>query len=211
MKRIIFFFLLFAISFVSATYAQNTTESLNVELPKARIQFNKPYSLKTGLGYFYCLPAPGHGSAMWLEFSHRLKTGFLLTYKAQFVQSYMKLKNTPFNYWDGDYKPDIFNIFDISMSRQFRLFGSNHIFEPGLGLQCNVSNTWLVPVRLYSEGIIFEWFEAGWLIDFGLSLKLDYHYQFKNGFFCGVRATAYYVFDMWVEGLTITPILGIKF
>ena len=43
----------------------------------------------------------------------------------------------------------------------------------------------------------------------GAVLNLDYYYQFKNKLFVGVRGGAYYVLGM--AGITLTPVLGVKF
>ncbi len=43
----------------------------------------------------------------------------------------------------------------------------------------------------------------------GAVFNLDYYYQFKDKLFIGARGGAYYVVGM--EGLTLTPILGVKF
>lgn len=179
---------------------------------------NGHFNLKCGAGYFYCLPAPSDGSTIWFELSHRTNTGFNLSYKLQYAQTFMELTEDKWLLYKGQKKPDIFCMFDISASRQIKLFRSNHILEPGLGLMAYYSNTWLPTTEFYPNsetgGYYVELrdvFEAQWLFDLSISLKIDYHYQFKNGFFCGLRANGYYVLGCWLEGITLSPILGVKF
>ncbi len=43
----------------------------------------------------------------------------------------------------------------------------------------------------------------------GAVFNLDYYYQFKDKLFLGMRGGVYYVHGM--EGITLTPVIGVKF
>ena len=47
--------------------------------------------------------------------------------------------------------------------------------------------------------------------EIGINITLDYYYQFKSNLFVGLRANTIYLISIGMEGITLTPVLGVKF
>lgn len=167
------------------------------------------YNFKGGAGYFRCLPAKSNGTSIWLEGGLKLRTGFDLILKLQHSQANMVLRSD----WgplEGQTKPDIFYVVDLSFSRSLRI-SRNSSIEPALGFMFERSYTWLPPLE-YINGYIFLTDKFGiWAEDLGFSFRVDYHYHFNSGFFLGFRAQGYYIMGCFVEGLALTPVFGVRF
>lgn len=169
---------------------------------------SKKFNLKTGAGYFHCLPAGSNGTTIWLEGSKRLSTNFDIALRLQHSQSYMILGDN-WGPWAGQKKPDVFYIVDLSFSRPIKL-SNKQALEIGVGFMYERSYTWLPSVEFINgNAFLVEKFERK-MEDIGFSFKLDYNYHFSNGVILGCRAHTYYVTGMF-EGLAITPILGFSF
>ncbi|BDX38272.1 hypothetical protein CYCD_16270 [Tenuifilaceae bacterium CYCD] len=169
---------------------------------------SKKFSLKTGAGYFNCLPAGSNGTTIWLEGSRRLSTDFEITLKLQHSQSYMTLDDS-WGPWAGQKKPDVFYVVDLSFSRPLKI-GNYQFLEIGIGILYERSYSWLPAVEYNNGNPYLNYNFESKMDDLGMSLKLDYHYRFNNGFILGCRAQTCYVTGMF-EGLAITPILGFRF
>lgn len=174
---------------------------------EVNITSKEKYNLRFGVGYFYCPPASSNGLTIWVEGARKLSTGFDVTLKFQYSQENMTL-GKDWEFLAGQKRPDVLYHFDLSFSRQIKF--CNHSFEPGVGFLYEISYTWLPPLDFVNNQVIlFDKF-GDKMQDIGISFKLDYYYTFKNGFMLGLRTQGCYVTSM-LEGVFVTPILGVRF
>jgi hypothetical protein len=173
------------------------------------IKDSKRYSFSGGAGYFNCLPAGSSGTSIWIECAKRLRSGFNIAIKLQHSQANMELGHN-WGFLEGQKKPDVFYVIDVCFSKPVNL-GGNHFIELGIGFMYEKSYSWLPPLEIINNYVILrdEFGESA--DDLGLSFKLDYQYRCNDGFLIGFRVQSYYILGCFVEGLALTPYVGMRF
>ena len=149
------------------------------------------------------------GQDIWFEGGYRLNDGLIFSAKMLYVP--LKRKYLDLVYQGQEYNYNIKNI-TINLGYEFSL-GKGHKIMPQLGFVYYRETTTKAAYKLgfedghytmsspYIDKKVDE--EAGFVFD------LDYYYQFKSNLILGVRTSAIYVLGM--EGISVTPILGMKF
>ncbi len=170
---------------------------------------------KVALDYYWpgtdVSPAPiVSGPQLWIEGGIRLNDGLILT--ARIMHVTLERKYVQASYYAGQkYQYSIRN-YAVGLGYEFKL-GKHSRLMPQLDFTINRT-------KGYNAYIFGKHDDNGNLIwypsinnyddsEAGAVFNLDYYYQFKSKLFLGVRAGAYYVLGM--DGITLTPVLGVKF
>ena len=169
----------------------------------------KPFTIRSGAGYYIDTFGMVDGPIIWLEGGVKVSNGFYLNGRVSIASIDWNMSEGPFK----DYKTiALRQMVDITFSKPFKLTGQ-HFLEPGVGFKLkreyhlypdfsieNVSGTNVLYTR-YSY-IFYE---------IGITLYLDYYYQFSNNFYLGLRADTNVIWALGFEGLTISPLFGFRF
>ncbi len=169
--------------------------------------------LRFGLGYFgdYLyfndegFPPPG--LCLWIEGGRKLKTGFYVNAKVSFAIVSSEFKNS--KNIDGQNRHTVYTCWVANFSRPFSL-GKGHYIDPSLGML--LRSWWSFYPRLENiqgEQVLLT--GSGTTYDFGLDYTLSYYYKFNNGFYLGSHLGGYYLFALGHEGITFSPLIGVKF
>lgn len=185
---------------------------------------DKRWALRMGVGHFWCPAASGQGGAIWGEASYTLPSKLDVYLKAHHGISNMKLDSECF--WpselgytrQGERKADVYYNVELGLSRAFRL--GRHCISPGLGVALMYNVTWLpshegilgitevdgqdVPVAVIRN---YPFYRNDYL--FALGGQLEYSFHFRSGFFIGLRGHICYT--GFVEGITLSPMFGVRF
>ena len=169
------------------------------------------------LGIFGVLPRREEG----LPFGLRPRTLYV---KMHHSKSNMKLDVE--RYWpselgytrQGERKADVFYNVELGIARSFKL--GRHWITPGVGVAWVHSVTWLpsheeilgvtivdgqyVPVAVITD---YPFYRGDNLL--GFCGQVDYTFHFRSGFFIGLRGHMWYT--SWVEGITLSPVIGVRF
>jgi len=157
-------------------------------------------------------PAPVvNGQQIWIEGGIRLNDGLIIT--ARIMHVTLEHYYSGSSYYAGQkYQYSIRN-YAFGLGYEFKL-GKHSRLMPQLDFTVNRTKS-------YNAYINGKYDNNGNLItvypsinnyndsEAGAVFNLDYYYQFKNKLFVGVRGGAYYVLGM--DGITLTPIVGVKF
>lgn len=193
---------------------------------------DKTWAVAGGIGAFWCPPSPSFGGTMWMEVSYTMPSSLGLFFKAQHAVTTKALdldKLWPENIvlngnsmrygHEDERKSEVFYLLEFGAERAF-IIGNRHRITPGLSVLYEHLCTWLPTHSWVGEvtledgrkvvlGRVDERFRRN---DdcFAFGVKCDYTFHFANGFFAGLRGHLFYNFN-WVEGVTVTPVLGVRF
>jgi len=149
------------------------------------------------------------GQPLWLEGAVKLNNGMFVSANILYVS--LNRKYLDLIYQNQKYQYVIKN-YTLSLGYEFNI-GKHQKFMPQLGLlyyrnkaslaknDIVINNGVIQSIAPFIDNVVDE--------EIGQVLNLDYYYQFKNNFFLGVRANVTYVLGF--EGITFTPVLGVKF
>lgn len=185
---------------------------------------DKKWAVRTGVGHFWCPPAPGSGGTIWAEATYTLPSSLDVYLKFHHSISNMKLdaeRYYPLEYGytqRDERKADVFYNVEFGVSRSFKL--GRHWITPGIGVAWVHNVTWLpsheailgatevdgqyVPVAVINN---YPFYRADNVV--GVCGQLEYTFQFRSGFFVGLRGHMWYT--AWVEGVTLSPVFGVRF
>jgi len=161
---------------------------------------------------FYAGPAVPtvNSQQIWIEGGIRLNDGLIVTAGIMHVTLEQKYEHAS-SYAGQKYQYSIRN-YTFGLGYEFKL-GTHSRLMPQLAFVVNRTQSYTPyfgevfnndgTVTIYPRIDVWDDSEAGAV------LNLDYYYQFKDKLFLGVRGGAYYVLGM--DGLTLTPVLGVKF
>ncbi len=156
-------------------------------------------------------PAPVvNGQQIWIEGGIRLNDGLIVT--AQIMHVTLERKYVHASAYAGQkYQYSIRN-YAFGLGYEFKL-GKHSRLMPQIDLIINLTKSYNAYIlgKNDNNGNL-TWYPSINNYDFsgpGAVFKLDYYYQFKDKLFLGVRGGVSY--DAGMEGLTLTPILGVKF
>lgn len=166
-------------------------------------------TIRSGIGYYMDIFSMYDGPIIWLEGGYKLTTDFNINIRVSMASIDWVIKEGVFK----DYQTiQLRQMTDFTISKPLKLNGP-HFLEPGFGfklkreylLKPSVSN-------IYSGGNYFQstsYSDIFWEI--GLTLCLDYYYQFESNFYMGLRADSNVIWALGFEGLSVTPIFGFRF
>lgn len=169
----------------------------------------KPFTIKTGAGYYTDMLGWYDGPIMWLEGGYRLNTGFNLNARVSVASIDWHINEGIFK---GYRTILVRQMADITFSRPFRLSGQ-HFLEPGAGFKLKREYN-LNPDISFEDvsGQLYLYPTYSHVFyEIGFTLNLDYYYQFKSGFFLGARSDTNIIWSLGFEGLTISPLFGFRF
>lgn len=145
------------------------------------------------------------GKTIWIEGGYNFNNGLFVS--AGVMYELTKRKRTDI-YYPGQKELYFEENYSLNIGYEFNL-GKGNRFMPALGVLYNRRTT--SHATFYSDinnsihPVLINNIDS----EIGLNLLLDYYYQFNNKLFLGVRAGVYYVLG-W-EGVTLTPVFGVKF
>ncbi len=150
-----------------------------------------------------------NGQQIWIEGGIRLNDGLVISAGVMHVTLDRTVSLSNYSGWQIRY--NIRN-YAFGLGYAFKL-GKHSRLMPELAFVVN----WSKPLRVYYFG---KYDKSGNLTlnskiyneketKGGAVFNLDYYYLFKNRLFVGLRSGIYYVSGM--EGITLTPLLGVKF
>lgn len=184
--------------------------SLSLQSQEVKPEVCYKNQFRGGAGFFHVFPAGSNGTSIWLEYTRKLKTGLDIAFKVQHSQANMVL-GSYWGPWEGQTKPDIFYVVDISFSKNFPL-AKRHFLEPGLGIMLQRGYSWLPPFEIINGNhIVFKPNYGDRMDDIGISFKADYYYSLTETFNVGLRVQSCYLWPMWIENIVATPILSVRF
>lgn len=167
------------------------------------------FQLKSGAGYYTDMLGWFDGPIIWLEGGFRLNTGFNINSRVSAASIDWKINNGYFK----DYETILLRqMLDITFSRPVRLKGQ-HFIEPGIGFKLKREyslNPEVTIENISGQTYLFARY-SDVFYEIGFTFYLDYYYQFKNGFFLGLRADTNVIWALGFEGLTISPLFGFRF
>lgn len=193
------------------------------------------FFLKTGYGYFgnvsqfldpgfgdvppYVMINPEvegkiqNGSMIWLDFSHRLNSGFTVGLNLTLADSRFSYNDGLGFYWDFKQTAS-YKIFDLSFGRELTAGGNGFTFSLGM-LYRNYFSSFadyeIVPVLNQDPVISFPAIIESEFNDLGMSFKIDYTYTFKKHLLIGIRTGANLMFALGFENIILSPLIGMKF
>lgn len=150
-----------------------------------------------------------NGQQMWIEGGIRLHDGLIITAGMMHVTLERRVDLSNYAGWQIQYS---IRNYAFGLGYEFKL-GKHSRLMPQLAFVVN----WSRVLRVHYSGKYDKYgnlFLSSGIYnepdtEAGAVLNLDYYYQFKNKLFVGVRGGAYYVLGM--DGLTLTPVLGVRF
>jgi len=152
------------------------------------------------------------GKTLWIEGGYRLSNDLIVTANVMFVS--VKRKYIDLVY-QGQKHLAFQQNYSLNVGYEVNL-GKGNKFLPQLGLLYNILSTTTAEYYgdIHDDGSITNF--NPYISDvndkeIGINLSLDYYYQFKSNLFVGVRANAIYLLGIGMEGLSFTPIVGVKF
>lgn len=170
---------------------------------------DKPFTVKTGAGYYTDMLGWNDGPIMWLEGGYRFNTGFNLNARISVASIDWRIYEGVFK----DYKTILIRqMADITFSRPVRVSGQHYI-EPGVGFKLKREYS-LNPDISFEDvsGQLYAYPTYSCVFyEIGFTVSLDYYYQFKSGFFLGLRSDTNIIWALGFEGLTISPLFGFRF
>jgi hypothetical protein len=167
------------------------------------------FTIRTGAGYYMDVFTANDGPIIWLEGGYKLNTGFNINGRVSMSSVDWKIREGAF---EGYTTILLRQMADLTFSRPIKLKGQ-HFIEPGAGFKLK-REYFLKPsvTEIYSGGTYYQsvsYSDIFWEI--GLTICLDYYYQFQNNFYLGLRIDSNIIWALGFEGLTISPLFGFRF
>jgi len=152
------------------------------------------------------------GKTIWIEGGYKLNNGLIISGAAMWELTRRERIDVLYHgqkelYFEENYSANVG--YEINL-------GGRNKFTPSLGLLYNRLTTSSAEYHIsvnpdgsysFSNPYILNTVDK----EIGINISLDYYYIFKNNLFVGVRANAIYLISIGMEGLTFTPVLGVKF
>jgi len=154
-----------------------------------------------------------NGPSLFFEYGYKMKNGYTFTSRLTMAEVRVPYNDPGKVYWDARYS-EIYYVMEAAFHYDFQ--SENHVVSPGAGLffrhihlseniyqgRTTVENTtWVASPKMVKT--IYN--------DLGVSLNLDYYYNFKNSFFCGVHLAGNWIMAIGLETLAVSPFIGVRF
>ncbi len=196
-------------------------------------QDSSRFSLKTGHGYFcnifYNITDKEfeenfsgnrefyrvhHGNSSFFEIMYKFKSGYWIGGKFARIITKAPLNDDFGFYWDITYEIpiDIYEIifrYDFNFNKHSLYISGGPLFrkafEPDIWLERNFN------METQQWEIVKINFKPRELRDIGLSLNIDYVYNIYKYLNIGVKGEVYYLVFLGFEGITVSPVIEVKF
>lgn len=177
---------------------------------------------------------------MWMELSYTMPSSLSVFFKAQHSITtkqldldklwpedlYYDTDGTIQTIWnsvrwghENERQSEVFYLLEFGVARAF-IIGNRHRITPGLSVLYEHLCTWLPTHSRIGEvtledgrkvvlGRVDERFRRN-SDAFAFGVQCEYTFHFANGFFAGLRGHLFYNFD-WIEGVTLSPVFGVRF
>ena len=111
--------------------------------------------------------------------------------------------------FEGVNNNEFYGLWSVGLSKPFNIRGQHYI-EPSLGILYR--QWWCLSPRFWYQDNI-PYFDLGTEMwhDLGLQFSVSYQYKFPNGFYMGAMAGSSYIWAIGIEGLTLSPVFGVRF
>lgn len=161
-----------------------------------------------GMGLFENMSDIMHGNTSWVEVGKTMDNNFRIGLRAAYATTTDVLDNK-WPLFEGNLRPSVYMHFTLALSRPFSI-GQNQKISIGSGIVL-IRNHLISPHVWVTNNIVYASLSSEQFWDMALDATLDYKYEFKSGFYLGLRASNYIVWGMGPEGFTITPTIGVSF
>lgn len=177
--------------------------------------FNEPQFVKVNpdvLGKIY------NGQNLWIRFGLNLKTGFSLSCYYSLAKTKYEYNDALGLFWD-DYLIDTYSYFDILIMKEFNLRNNHFFLGSGILLRnYNHPDIDYEIIPTYNENDEIVDLEIGLphpynlkMNDLGLVFNFEYTYRFKNQLSIGISCSTNLIFDIGLETVQISPLIGFVF
>ena len=153
------------------------------------------------------------GIAQFLEFGHKMDNGYNIAGRFTMAEVKLPYYEIDQQFWNKEFS-EIYYIVELVFNYDFA-FGK-HTLTPGSGLLFR---------HIYSSNAYFGtsdqvngimWVAAPDIEeitynDIGLSLNLDYCYNFSTSFYAGVHLGSNIIMGIGIETITFSPLIGVRF
>jgi hypothetical protein len=182
----------------------------------SKLQVEPKNHLSVGFGYFndiFWLESAKEifingGSAVRIHGARMLKTGYYINASIAFANLNYDLDQR-WDVFEGANNNEFYGLWSVDVSKPFNIKG-RHSVEPSLGLVYR--QWWRLSPDLWSQnGVQYIKLTTGMGHDLGLQFSVSYQYAFSNGFYTGGMASSYYLWGIGIEGLTLSPVFGVRF
>ncbi len=161
-----------------------------------------------GMGLFEYMSDVSHGNTIWFEMGKTMSNNFSIGFRAAYATT-TDVLDSDWRHFEGNLRPSVYMHFTFVLSRPFSI-GQNHKINIGSGIVL-IRNHLISPHVWVTNNIVYATLSSQPFWEMALDVTLDYRYEFKSGFFLGLRASNYIVWGMGPEGFTITPTIGVSF
>ncbi|MDX9769232.1 MAG: hypothetical protein RBT19_02655 [Tenuifilaceae bacterium] len=201
--------------FFLAVFVVGLTINLTAQ-DNSKLQEEPKNHLSVGFGYFndiFWLESAKEifingGTAVRIHGARMLKTGYYINASIAFANRNYDLDQR-WDVFEGANNNEYYGLWCVGISKPFKVKG-RHSVEPSLGL---VYRQWwrLSPDLWYQNGVQYIDLGTDMVHELGLQFSISYQYGFSNGFYIGGMASSYYLWGIGIEGLTLSPVFGVRF
>ena len=178
-------------------------------ISNASFSQDKKFTMRTGVGFYADAMGRCDGPVIWLEGGYKFNTGFYLNGRLSMASIDWTMSG---GFYEGYKTIALRQMADITFSRPIKLKGQ-HFLEPGLGFKLKREyNLYpdLAIQNISGETIIFTRYSQVFY-EIGITICLDYYYEFKSNFYMGLRADTNLIWAIGLEGITFSPLFGFRF
>jgi hypothetical protein len=174
---------------------------------------NQRYRFYAGFGgYSSGMFLPGRsndfGSALMFETQFKTRKNFNVGVRFLHANSESNFREWD-THFDGQKRFSLYNRYSFTITKPLKI-GKSQEIELGTGIVLAQDKIVLPSVYLVNGRIqAYLGYQSYW--DIGCDITLHYKYSFPNNFFVGVHASATYYWASFIEGLVLSPTIGIKF
>ncbi|MFP4555502.1 MAG: hypothetical protein ACLFNU_01415 [Bacteroidales bacterium] len=200
---------------ISVFFVLGLTLSLTAQ-DNIELQAEPKNNLSVGFGYFndiFKLESAKEifingGTTVRIHGARMLKSGYYVNATIAFANLNYNLDQR-WGIFEGVNNNEFYGLWGLGISKPFKFKGA-HSIEPSLGV---VYRQWwiLSPDYWYQDDMPYFDLGSGKWHDLGLQFSISYQYGFQNGFYIGGMAGSYYLYAIGIEGLTLSPVFGVKF
>ncbi len=148
------------------------------------------------------------GTTVWAHGGRMLKSGYYVNVTIAYANRNYNLEER-WGIFEGVNNNEFYGLWGVGLSKPFNVRGQ-HFIEPSLGV---LYRQWwrLSPDFWYENEVPYFRLTSGVWHDLGLQFSVSYQYQFSNGFYMGAMAGSFYIWAIGIEGLTLSPVFGVRF
>lgn len=172
------------------------------------------YSISGGFGgyssgMFFPKRSSDLGPALMFAIKYKTPVNFDIGLRLMHANNVRKLGSNAHPAYEGQKHTWIYNQYRFTISRAFKL-GKSQEISVGTGVAVLIEETTLPNLYIGPSGPVIS---HGYLKfqELGLDISLEYKYVFDNNFFVGAHVSSILDLSFMVDGLLMTPTVGVKF